>query len=374
MTPLISLFALALAAFASGSWHESLGPALAEAKAQKASVFVDFEAPWCYSCYYMQKKVLSQPKFAAASKGLVLAKLDVDKEEGHGLRSARAVTFLPTYLVLDGDGKELGRIIGEQTEDEFIAKLGAIRHRSKGEDDQERLKLREKASKGDAAAMEKLVELPATCETPYDFMKGEAAVRMVLPDRARRIREKQREKLEALAAKRVFVEEAKRCADFRSAVEALSEVYKRLGEDAKVEKLLDDAVARLEPSKAPGEDRNRDDNLRYFLEMKGDEAGARAWYEQLLTAYPADYVYPYRFARFLEARKKPEEALPWIEKADKLAYGANRLQVTLVRAKILSALGKKDEAEKLAKRDLKASGGKFPALEKPLSDWLAAQK
>lgn len=328
-------------ASASVSWHDSLTPALAEAQAKKTSVLVDFQAPWCYSCYYMEQKVLSKPKFEKASKDLVLAKLDVDKDEGHALKSKHAVTMLPAYLVLDSSGKELGRIMGEQTEDDFLDKLEAI---EKGK------------SAGGANP----------CDYAYEVMKAKDPSKAEL--------EKQKEKLEDLAKKKLLVPEPKRCADFRSGVEALADVYEKLGEKDKRAKLLDDALARLDPKRDPGEDRNRDDNVRYFLEMKKDDAGLRSWYGKLIEAYPSDYVYSYRYAKYLEAQGKAKEALPWAERADKLSYGANRLQVTLVRAKILSALGRKDEAQKLADRDLKASKGKFPALEKPLSDWLAAQK
>lgn len=322
-------------------WNSSLSAALSEAQAKKASILVDFQAPWCYSCYYMEQKVLSGRKFANATKDLLLVKLDVDKEEGHALKSKHAVTMLPAYLVLDSSGKELGRIMGEQTEDDFIDKLSAI----------------EKGKNAGGAN---------PCDYAYEVMKAKDPSKAEL--------EKQKEKLEQLAKTKLLVAEPKRCADFRSGVEALADVYEKLGMTKEREKLLGDALAQLSPSKDPGEDRNRDDNVRFFLEMKKDDAALRALYGKLIEAYPSDYVYSYRYAKYLESQGKAKEALPWAERADKLSYGANRLQVTLVRAKVLSALGRKDEARKLADRDLKAAGGKFPALEKPLSDWLAAQK
>jgi thioredoxin-related protein len=343
MNRLLPCLLLLLSSFASANeprWNTSLSSALEEAQAKKKLVLVDFQAPWCYSCYYMEQKVLSGRRFADASKEMLLVKLDVDKEEGHGLEAKHAVTMLPAYLVLDGSGKELGRVMGEQTEDDFVSALKGIVGGSQA-----------KASE---------------CAFAYAVMEAKDPSKAEL--------EKQKAKLEDLAKTRLFVPEPKRCADFRSGVEALAEVYEKLGEKDKRAKLLDDALAQLEPSRDPGEDRNRDDNVRFFLMMKKDDAALRRWYGKLIEAYPADYVYSYRYATYLEGQGKAKEALPWIERADKLSYGANRLQVTLVRAKVLSALGRKDEARKLAQRDLKAAGGRFPTLEKPLSDWLSAQK
>lgn len=372
----VVLALLAFAVPARAAWHESLSEALAQAKEKKAHVLVDFEAPWCYSCYYMQQKVLSQPRFIEAARDLVLVKLDVDKEEGHALKAKHAVTFLPSYLLLDAEGKEVGRIVGEQTEDDFLAKLSAARAARKASAEREaRLaSLRAQLAQGDSDALVSLLQEPPTCELAYDVMKGEKTLEKAEKDRARRIRELEKAKLRELARERLLVPEKARCADFRSGVEALADVYEKLGEKQARDKLLDDALAQLMPRRAPGEDRNRDDNVRYFLELKKDDAGLRKWYARLIKAYPSDYVYSYRFAKYLQASGKSKEALAWIERADKLAYGANRLQVTLVRAKILSDLGRAEEGRKLAERDLKAASGKFAAVEKPLSDWLAAQK
>src|SRR5687767_8569009 len=112
----LPLTLLLLCAPARAAWLTDLPAAYAEAKASGRPILVDFEAPWCYSCYYMQQRVLSRPAFAKAAESLVLLKLDVDTSAGAAVKAERAVTFLPTYLVLSPTGSELGRILGEQTE------------------------------------------------------------------------------------------------------------------------------------------------------------------------------------------------------------------------------------------------------------------
>lgn len=367
ITPLLLL---ALSAHAAPVWHDTLPEALSEAQAKKAVVLVDFVAPWCYSCYFMDKKVLSRPKFAAAAEGLVLAKMDVDRAEGMAARNARAVTYLPTYLLLDSDGKELGRIYGEQSEEDFLDKLAAIRATAKPlPADPELVTLRAKLAKGDLAAFSKILDRPATCELSYDVLRMQPELARAKEAVRHPLVSKARARIDELARAKIFVAEPKRCADMRSGVEAVLALNEP-GKKAVLEKTL--AMLGY-PDEGPGDDRSRDDNVRYFLELKDDEKLGR-WYERLIEAYPADYVYAYRFAKYLESRDRDQEALPWIEKADKLAYGANRLQVTLLRAKILTALDRREEAQKLAARDLKAATGSFPMLERPLAAWLSAQK
>jgi thioredoxin-like negative regulator of GroEL len=352
---LAPLFLAAAAFAAEPSWTTAVDAALAQAKATGKPVLADFQAPWCYSCYYMEQRVLSKPGFAKAAEGLVPLKLDVDTAEGAAMKATHAVTFLPTYLLLSADGKELGRIVGEQTETDFLAKLSALTG-GKASEDKELTALRAKSKKGDVAALEKLLERPVQCETAYDIGYAEDAVSKLYPEHRDLVLKKERKVLETLVEQKLFVPAESRCADFRSGVETLAGVDEKLGDKSARRELLSRALALLDKEGVTaGDDRNRDDNRRLFLEMQDDSSAVRAWYEKLVAAYPADYVYAFRFAKWLNKRGENAEALPWVERADKLSYGANRLAVTGVRAKILAALGRKDEALAAADRDLKSS-------------------
>src|SRR4029077_13667421 len=96
------------------------------------------------------------------------------------------------------------------------------------------------------------------------------------------------------------------------------------------------------------------------------------FYAALMEAYPSDYVYAHRWAKWLQKHGKAKDALSFSDKADKLAYGANRLAVTEVRAKILADLGRQPEALALLKRDAKAGKKAFPKEAASL-DELSAQ-
>lgn len=395
------VFLLLAAVLAQGApfWHEGFSQALAQAKSKSQPVLVDFEAPWCYSCYYMRKHVLDRPGFAALSERLVLLRTDVDTEAGEALKKKYAVTFLPTYVLLDADGKVLGRVVGEQTEADFLAALKALLESSAP--GPEGLAVRTLKARLDAGELERarafVAAIPAglektlnerkdwrvltarlslrqgreaekafaallkeedSCALAYDFF--EAAKRL----QAQRL-SAARGPLQKLVDERVFSADHS-CADFRSPIEALAKA-----DPAGAKALFARAVAFLDAKKLkPGEDRNHDDNLRYFLQKAGEDARVKALYPKLVEAYPADYVYAQRFAKYLLEQGDAAGALPWIERSAKLAYGANRLAVTEVHANILIALGRMGEAKKLLERDIKA-GKAFPASRDRLRSVLA---
>lgn len=372
---LLPILLVSLSLPARAQWLKALPEAVTRSKTSKQPILLDFQAPWCYSCYYMEQRVLSKPGFAEKAKGLVPVKLDVDTADGSALKAKFRVTFLPTYVVLaPGGDKELGRIIGEQTEADFLDKLAALTG-GRGTDDAAVLARQRKIKAGDLAELERELDAPADCRTPYAVEYGEAFVAKLPAARKAKLLAKERASLESLAAKRLFVPTESRCADFRSGVEALVDVDDALGDKAAREAALDRAIALLEADQpSVGADRNRDDNLRLFLDMRGDESKLAAHYEALIKAYPNDYVYAYRWARHLVERGRAGEALPWIDKADQRAYGANRLMVTEVRARALAALGRRADARALLERDLRAARGRYPDEEPLLRKTLAGLK
>lgn len=401
-------FALSLSASAAPHWHDNLASALAESGKTGKPVLVDFQAPWCYSCYFMEKHVLEGAAFAASAERFVLLKVDVDKEEGHALKEKHKVTFLPSYLVLSPKQEPLGRIVGEQTEGDFLKQLAALTAGSAGDPSEQavsglrkrlaageydeaakeiarlpkttaaalserndwklltaRLELKRaiaaKNAKG-IAALKTALSLDDSCESAYDVAYAEELVAALGPEEKKAVLETERAALLKLAQFRLFVPAAQRCADFRTGIEELADVDEKLGDAAGRKRLLEQTVSFLDQQGiTPGDDRNFDDNKRFFLELLEDDKRLADFYAVLISAYPSDYVYAYRRARYLQEHQRASEALPFIEKAAQLAYGANRLKVTEVRARILAALGRKGEAKDLLKRDAKSARKAFPA-------------
>ncbi len=394
-----------------GAWLKTMQEARAAAQAGDRPILLDFQAVWCYSCYYMHDHVLSRARFREAARELVLLKLDVDRPEGRKLRKRYQASFLPSYVLVDAAGEEIGRIIGEQTEDDFLEQLDFLKSRRPSgalaglrklyemgrfaeavrvraaelkkdpglaKDERwrrlsARLDLRraKKAKDGAAAtaALERVLELPADCALPYDFWRAKALWDGKNKKRRTRLLADLRTALEKLAERGVFGAKQARCADLRSAVSALGDVYEDLGLKSERSALFEKTIALLKgSSKKLGTDRNQDDNLRYFLELAGRQAELDGLYPKLMEAYPADYVYAYRYAQNLVRRKKARAALFWVEKAYLLSYGVNRLTVAGARARILVSLDRAAEARKLLERDIRANRKRFPeavsALEK----------
>lgn len=105
---------------------ETVQNALAEAKARHAPVFIDFHAAWCHNCYFMQKNVMTGPEWAAVQKRAVVIELDGDSPEGGYWFNQWKVGGYPTYVILDENGGEIGRILGDRPRAQFYKELNPI--------------------------------------------------------------------------------------------------------------------------------------------------------------------------------------------------------------------------------------------------------
>jgi protein disulfide-isomerase len=104
-------------------WSTDLPAALKQAKAEKKLVLIDFTgSDWCGWCIKFKKDTLDTPEFAKyAKENLVLVELDFPskkeqpaelKKTNKELQTKYKVSGFPTLVVLDGDGKEVGRQTG----------------------------------------------------------------------------------------------------------------------------------------------------------------------------------------------------------------------------------------------------------------------
>lgn len=394
-----------------------LDAAFKTAQQRKVPVFIDFQAPWCYSCYFMAQHVLIGSRWEAVERQTVFIEVDADSPEGAYWKTLWGVKALPSYVILNPDGAELGRVLGERTPDEFFSQVETMLQRNSTLDD-----LRAAAAKGDlnaardalklsharydAGGLDWFATLPESlrkryaadsavaltlarlellrasqasnanactalapqvlagdlgCERPYEIDRW-AACAAKLPDAERRpVLESQLDPMRKLVDDRVFGK-GPLCADQRSAVLGLYDVYDglgRTGEGRSVLRRAADAVA-AKASDQLGADRNRADNWRVYLEVLEDQAGLDALYPKLIAAYPDDYVYSFRYGRNLLARGDAAKALPYLEQAATKAYGQNRLKVAEQRVLALKALQRGAEARKVVAEALKANGPWFP--------------
>jgi protein disulfide-isomerase len=118
------------------SWGTDLPKAQAQAKTDKKMVLLDFTgSDWCGWCMKFDKETLSTDKFADYAKShleLVVVDFPNKKPQTDALKAANkalgekyGVNGYPTFVVLNADGKEIGRQVGYAPggSDAFIAKL-----------------------------------------------------------------------------------------------------------------------------------------------------------------------------------------------------------------------------------------------------------
>ena len=123
-------------------WRTDLPGALKQARSDEKLVLLDFTgSDWCPWCIKFDQEVLSTDRFASyALNRLELVKLDFPrhtplsddlKQANEALVKKFKVDGIPTYVLLDANGRELGRQVGYVAggPDKFIVKLdGFNRH------------------------------------------------------------------------------------------------------------------------------------------------------------------------------------------------------------------------------------------------------
>ena len=129
-----------LASAQDAQWLTNYDKAVAQAKAENKMVLMDFTgSDWCPWCIKMDKEVLNTKEFKDyADKNLVLVEVDFPnskpqtdevKKQNGGLKDKYNADGFPTFIVVDTDGKELGRQVGylEGGPSAFIAKLATFK-------------------------------------------------------------------------------------------------------------------------------------------------------------------------------------------------------------------------------------------------------
>src|SRR5262249_53983240 len=105
----IAFTLLAGQAFA-GPWLTSVDAAQKKAKAGHQLIFVDLFADWCGWCHRFEQEVIPSEAFQSATDKMVLLRLNTeDGKDGTKVARDYRVASLPTFVVLDEDGRMAGR-------------------------------------------------------------------------------------------------------------------------------------------------------------------------------------------------------------------------------------------------------------------------
>ena len=104
-------------------WESDMQSALERARNEGKPVLVNFYADWCVWCKRLETTTLKDAKVAWALQNKVVP-LSLNVEgDGKELSNEYQVDGLPTIVVLDAGGRELGRIPGYMPPDSFLERV-----------------------------------------------------------------------------------------------------------------------------------------------------------------------------------------------------------------------------------------------------------
>lgn len=110
-----------------GTLQDALRKAAGHKKGAKL-VFLDCYTTWCGPCKYMANTVFTTE--AAGNyfnEHFVNIKIDMEKGEGPELAKKFRIPGYPTFIILSPDGKEIGRVVGSNELEPFIADVERAR-------------------------------------------------------------------------------------------------------------------------------------------------------------------------------------------------------------------------------------------------------
>ena len=111
-------------------WESDMPSALERARNEGKPVLVNFYADWCVWCKRLESTTLRDAKVATVLQNKVVPlSLDVDGD-GRELSNEYRVDGLPTIVVLDAGGEEIGRIPGYMPPDSFLERVESFLQQS----------------------------------------------------------------------------------------------------------------------------------------------------------------------------------------------------------------------------------------------------
>lgn len=128
LTFLIACFSIACYAqdgvkWETGTFQDALNKAKNNKKGPKL-IFMDCYTTWCGPCKQMANVVFPTKEAGAYfNKNFVNFKSDMEKGEGIELAKKYAIRAYPTFLILDSEGNEVGRLLGSDKLDSFISRV-----------------------------------------------------------------------------------------------------------------------------------------------------------------------------------------------------------------------------------------------------------
>jgi thiol:disulfide interchange protein len=102
-------------------WKDNLEKGLAQAKKENKPALIDFYADWCGWCERLDKDTYTDPKVIELSKRFVMIK--VNTEDARRAAIKYGVRSLPTIVITDSGGREIGRVTGYRPASSFLNEM-----------------------------------------------------------------------------------------------------------------------------------------------------------------------------------------------------------------------------------------------------------
>jgi thiol:disulfide interchange protein len=101
--------------------------AVAKAKSDKKVVMIDFYTDWCGWCKVLDQKTFSEEKVQKVLKDKMIAiKLNAEAKENLEVAKQFKIKAYPCIVFVDGEGKEVARVLGYKPPDDFLKELEKI--------------------------------------------------------------------------------------------------------------------------------------------------------------------------------------------------------------------------------------------------------
>jgi len=105
-------------------WIYNYQDALALAQETNRMVLVDFFATWCGPCKMLEANVFSTMEFKNLAEKFVFCQIDVDQQKD--LAAQFKIEAMPTTVIVDNQGNELGRFLGYMPVAEYLQAVKKI--------------------------------------------------------------------------------------------------------------------------------------------------------------------------------------------------------------------------------------------------------
>jgi thiol-disulfide isomerase/thioredoxin len=398
-------------------FHDTYDQARACAKARGVPMVLDMWAPWCHTCLSMQEYVLSDPSLAPLAERFVFVALDTDREVNAAVVGRFPVASWPTFFVVSPEDEAVqARFVGAATIDQWRELLitGEKGHLATHAAevapgtplallrDAERAVVAGDLAAADTAYVAALAAAPASWPRRADtlvsliqtrYKRGEVAGCLELgltrdadtgasssttdffafalrcaeerataePDRARQLRERAVTRLSALAddaAAPLSVDDRSDVlANLRGALDALGKMPEARAAAVRQRALLDAAAAEAPSPLARMTYIWPQAEVYAYLGVPLELVPAL---EKVAADLPTEYDPPYRLAWIYLQAGKPDQALPWADKALGLVYGPRKARAQSMVVDIQKARGDR-AAEKKAREALIAIYEGLPA-------------